>query len=635
MRANAQTRIIAILLLLFVCLGAVMAKGTTKTKLPKVAVSKKEFRELALKAAGEVQQFRAAALINSEAIDAGRGEFTAADGTREQRIARTRDSALEFGRVYLSHYFEEESADFHEALDKLVCGNYTSEDLTRWREGFGIEVYEGNPELGLLAVMVPRGFAKSTIVNLLDNLRRICHGLDPYIILGADTYEQASAQLEDLKEELESNEKIRADFGNLKPDRGVWREGELIQRKNGKVTWREGRVVTTNNVRCDAVSRGGKMRGRKHGRQRPTVYSGDDLDNDENVQTREQREKAWKWLVSAVIPAMDPKRGKVRIIGTNIHFDCVIARAQRRTDGSGRRLFTSIKFAAMSRAQEGDKGAVEDPEQPGRFWTSHWAARFTVQKLLALREVLGPIPFGAEYMNDPRDPDTALFNLERLRFYGAFELEGKTLERILYIDPSLGKKDVQRRKKSDFSGIADGYADRAARVTYLLNAYRKRLNPAALEEEIISAYVAVLRENPDAELWIEENSFGALLGERFQDRLRKLGVDQTVHTFLHKEPKPSRLERLSGRNDQASVRYPAKWEREDRRPEFFSEMEDYPGAYDDTIDAIETLDAIGCSAVEAASCGKDPEGGNTSRDRMKREQEGRFLARLMGLKRAS
>src|ERR1044072_187454 len=217
-----------------------------------------------------VEQQRSSAQLAAEALAAGRAAFTEKDGTREERMARTRDSALAFGRTYLPHYFEQESAPFHDALDKLLTGNYTEEDLARWVEEFGIEVHEGDPALNLLAVMISRGFGKSVIAILCDVLRRICHGLDPYIIIGSDQMDQAASQLEDIKDELSSNEKIRADFGDLKPSQGVWRSAELVQRNDGRVMWREGRIVTTNKIRVDAIGRGGKMRGRRFGQKRPT-----------------------------------------------------------------------------------------------------------------------------------------------------------------------------------------------------------------------------------------------------------------------------------------------------------------------------------------------------------------------------
>lgn len=554
-------------------------KRTSKIKLPNRPASRKEFRELTQKATEAVQQYRAAAQIAAESLSAGRAAFTEADGTREERSVRTIDSALEFGRTYLPHYFEEPSAPFHKALDKVLTGNFPDKDIEDWREEFGIEVHRGDPLLRLTAIEIFRGGGKSVIANLCDSLRRICHGLDPYIIIASDTFAQAGAQLEDIKDELASNEKIKADFGALKPEKGLWRTVELIQRADGRLTWREGQIVTTNGVRVDAIGRGGKMRGRRHGAQRPTCFKGDDLDNDENVVTKEQRDKAWNWVMSAVIPAMDPKRGEVTLIGTTIHFDAVITRASRKTDSEGRRLFTSIKFTAMRRGPDGE-------------WVSNWPERFSVERLLRTRDLLGPTKFGAEYMGDPRDPETQIFEPDRFVYYSPLDIQTRDLKHVCYVDPSKGKKG-KGRKKSDFSGFAHVAADIAERVSYVQNAFRKRLSPKAAETEVIEWFLEIRRTHPTAELWIEENSFGDILGENFQDELRRRGVDVVVNTKLHTEEKDARLARHSIRVENGGVRFPQRWESEDRRPDWFGEYVDYPaGSFDDTVDAIETCDDI-------------------------------------------
>ncbi|MGH9942834.1 MAG: hypothetical protein ACRD9R_10820 [Pyrinomonadaceae bacterium] len=555
-------------------------RRNSKLRLPNRPATREEFRELTRQATEVVAQQRAAAQVAAEALAAGRAAFTDEDGTREERLARTRDSALEFGRTYLPHYFEQAGAPFHEALDKLLSGNYTEEDLACWVEEFSIEVHQGDPTLNLLAIMIPRGHGKSVIAILCDVLRRICHGLDPYITIGSDTLDQAASQLEDLKDELSSNEKIRADFGSLKPDKGLWRSAELIQRDDGRVVWREGRIVTANKIRVDAIGRGGKMRGRRFGQKRPTHIILDDLDNDENVVTKEQRDKSWNWVISAVEPARDPQVGRVVVLGTNIHFDCVVARAVRKTDEDGGRLFTSIKFAAMRRDEDGQLVSV-------------WPSRFPTETLLRKRALLGPSKFGAEYMNDPRDPETQIFQPDRFTYYLPAELHGKELVRILYVDPSKGKKG-KGRKKSDFSGFADLLVDRTARISYVLNAFRKRLSPSASKVEVVKWYREVLLTHPYAQLWVEENSFGDILGENFQDELRAQGVDRTVQTLLHTTEKAARLERHSIRVESGGVKFPQRWEKEDRRPEWFGEYEDYPsGAFDDTIDAIESADHVG------------------------------------------
>ncbi len=561
-----------------------MANTSNKFNLPKKPVGKAEFAKLAQAATELVQQHRAAAQVAAESLAEGRSAFTASNGTREERMARTRDSAIEFGRTYLPHYFEQPSAPFHEALDKLLSGNYTDADLIEWADEFGIEAHTGDVDLNLLAICIFRGGGKSVLAILCDVLRRLCHGLDPYIIIGSDTLDQAASQLEDIKDELDANEKIKADFGNLKPDKGLWRQAELIQRADGRVVWREGRIITTNRIRVDAIGAGGKMRGRRHGQKRPTYIILDDLDNDENVVTKEQREKKWNWVTSAVEPARDPHVGRIVVIGTIIHFDCVIARAVRVTDEDNVRLFTSIKFAAMRRDEDGD-------------WVSNWESRFSTKVLLKKKGLLGARKFGAEYMNDPRDPETQIFKPDDFVYYSPQELESRRLIRILYVDPSKGKKG-KGRKKSDFSGFADVLVDPLERISRVKNAFRKRLSPNAAKVEVVSWVKRALEEPYQLELWIEENSFGDILGENFQDELRRQGIDIVVHTLLHTTEKEARLERHSIRTETGGVRFPDKWENESRRPEWFSEYEDFPaGAWDDTIDAIESADYIGMNCI--------------------------------------
>jgi predicted phage terminase large subunit-like protein len=563
-----------------------MARANKKQgpKLPNRAVTREEFEQLGMRYAEAVQQRRAAGQIAQATVAAGRSTFTERDGTHEERLDRTMFSPLEFGRTYLPHFFQQEGAEFHQALDKVIAGDFTDLDLDRWRDQFGIDVHRGDPELRLTAIMIPRGFGKSVIAVVCDYLRRICHGLDPYLLLVMDTYDQAAAALEDIKEELASNEKIRADFGNLVPQaEEEWIAGGLEMDAAGKVVWREGQIVCRNGTRVDAFGKGAKTRGRRHGAFRPSHGTCDDLSNDENVRSKEQRDKDWDWIMSALVPAMDPMVGSVTIIGTVIHFDCAIARAERKTDDDGNRLFTSIKFVAMRTNPE-----TEELE-------STWPARFSTKSLLRKKALMGPTKFGAEMMNNPRDPSTQVFDPESFYYYTPAELAAtKGMLTICYVDPSKGKKG-KGRKKSDYSGFAKIRADVPNRVTYLVDAFRKRLTPAAAKHEVVDWYVRELQIDPAAQLWIEENAFGDILGASFQDSLRHRGVDLPVRTLLHTTEKEARLESHSIRIESNGFRFPDRWQKEEKRPEWFGEYEDFPaGANDDTIDANESADHIAC-----------------------------------------
>lgn len=55
--------------------------------------------------------------------------------------------------------------------------------------------------------------------------------------------------------------------------------------------WNAGVIITKGNVKLQAFGAGKRMRGLRHGPHRPDLVIGDDLENDENVKSPEQRDK--------------------------------------------------------------------------------------------------------------------------------------------------------------------------------------------------------------------------------------------------------------------------------------------------------------------------------------------------------
>ena len=67
---------------------------------------------------------------------------------------------------------------------------------------------------------------------------------------------------------MEENENIKADFGNLVGD-----------------VWRSDVILTSTDIKVEAIGSGKKIRGRKHKNWRPDLIVLDDIENDENVRT--------------------------------------------------------------------------------------------------------------------------------------------------------------------------------------------------------------------------------------------------------------------------------------------------------------------------------------------------------------
>ena len=74
----------------------------------------------------------------------------------------------------------------------------------------------------------------------------------------------------------------------------------------------------------EALGSGKKIRGRRHRNWRPDLLVLDDIENDENVNTPEQRRKLDSWFKKAVSKCGDTYTD-IMYIGTVLHYDSLLA----------------------------------------------------------------------------------------------------------------------------------------------------------------------------------------------------------------------------------------------------------------------------------------------------------------------
>lgn len=202
-------------------------------------------------------------------------------------------SLLGFCMLYLPHHLQLAPAIFHRELIENL------EDET----------------VRMLLVVAFRGSAKSTFGSLALPLWAALEKQDIYqfILPIADTFAQAKINIANIKHELESNDRIIADYGDMQSNE----------------EWQATNILLKNGVRIMARSRGQKVRGLKHQQYRPKLIILDDPEDSEWVRTKENRDKTEKWLKGEVIPALDEQDGKLIVIGNWLHTDALIARLKR------------------------------------------------------------------------------------------------------------------------------------------------------------------------------------------------------------------------------------------------------------------------------------------------------------------
>jgi hypothetical protein len=173
----------------------------------------------------------------------------------------------------------------------------------------------------------PRGEAKSTYCTQLASLWCIVTGRKHLIALIMNTEEQAIEMLAAIKAELDTNPRLAMDFSE------ACGQGIL---------WKATAAITANNVKIRIGGTGKKLRGMRHGPYRPDLIFLDDLENDENVRDKAQRDKVERFVLTAVLGLAGPSGGMdVFWVGTSLHYDAAINRGSRKP-GWRRQVFKSI-----------------------------------------------------------------------------------------------------------------------------------------------------------------------------------------------------------------------------------------------------------------------------------------------------
>ena len=167
-----------------------------------------------------------------------------------------------------------------------------------------------NDEIQLALIIAPRGFGKTSSVNLAYPGKKILFQEKKFIVPISCTATQAVMQGENLKRELLQNRIIAGMFGSMKSD------------SFSKEMW-----VTSSGTAVMPRGAGQQVRGILFGDSRPDLIIVDDLEDAESVRSDEQRAKTKAWFFEDVLNSIDRGRKdwKIIVIGTLLHEDSLLA----------------------------------------------------------------------------------------------------------------------------------------------------------------------------------------------------------------------------------------------------------------------------------------------------------------------
>jgi predicted phage terminase large subunit-like protein len=345
---------------------------------------------------------------------------------------------LGFCLIHLPHYLRLPPADFHPEMLSLL-------------EDFKIK---------FLSIIGFRGSAKSSYASVALPLWMALERPEdyPFIILINETRDQVIENIANIRKELEANELLRLDYGDLS-------EGISKQRE-----WTKTGLLLKNGVRILGLSRGQRIRGRRHREHRPSVVIVDDPEEITKVEKIEYRNKTEKWLRGEVIPAIEEVNARLLVLGNILNTDAIMARLKNDP------IFVHKDYALF-------KG------EP--VWTNcTWKGKYPTAEALKAQELkVRHTAWMREYLLKVIPPEGQVIKEEWIQYYDAvpapvYETHPKTKQQVLVSNPILSAGvgvdlAISKKESADYTTMVGGVMaleEARAHIFILPNPVNARLN---------------------------------------------------------------------------------------------------------------------------------------------------------------
>lgn len=420
---------------------------------------------------------------------------------RLERIHRCENDTYEFALEY-----------FSEGRNPGNPGNW---------EGFDVKHKEDAPEFHLemtgiidnistkernakVAVAAPRSHAKSTWYTKNFPIHQVVYRLRKYIIIISETPSVATANMEWIRGQLKYNEKLRQDFGELLSPKDQANEKDNSEEF---IAWHKDDGGRRKHLALvQAASTGQALRGRNWNGSRPDLIICDDLEDARsggNASTPEQREKLRDWFSQTVMALGDPKgeRTAFVVVGTTVHFDSLLMHIlYKRSDFETKVYRAIIDEPKRLDLWEECRQIYINRENPNRledanaFYEKYekellegarvlWGDVQPLYKLMRWKWDNGSKAFNTEYMNNPIDEDSMVFNPNDFTYWDdahpTREFSHNEYTISFGVDFALGKE------RGDYSAITVVAKHKENGTIYIVDSYGDRVKPDKFIEIIV------------------------------------------------------------------------------------------------------------------------------------------------------
>lgn len=312
------------------------------------------------------------------------------------------DMVESFSGVYLSQRYDQPqpTPEFHREAWAIYCSDALA-----------------------AAIAAPRNHAKSTALTHDFGLATVLFRAESYCIIVGASEEMAIEHLNDIANELRENEDIIRDF-KIK---------EFVTEQKTDII-----VECLDGYQFRFIARGAeqKIRGRKWHGKRPGLIIGDDLEDDEQVESRDRRRKFRRWFFRACKQALRDG-GKIRVHGTILHEDSLLNHLIKN------KSWASKLYKAHASSSD--------------FSQILWPEKFPESRLRAIKKEFtdegDSAGYSQEYLNDPKDDENRFLQKE---WFHAMQEEDYEDPKVYFVgcDFAVSKADSANRTSFTVGGRA-------------------------------------------------------------------------------------------------------------------------------------------------------------------------------------
>lgn len=431
-----------------------------------------------------------------------------------------------------------------------------------------------------VARAIPRGHSKTTWYGRIMPLHALLYGWSALTVLLGNTQSSAERLLANIRNLAETNDAIREDFPAIQG--GVWQSARI-------------ETTTGNTIVCFGVGNGA-VRGVSKPGKRPSLIIADDLDDDASVRSPVQLEANTEWWDKAILALGDNvsfttsfvvtgtlirKTSLMQHILDSADFHSTVEQGVKRFSAR-QDLWSEWQDWYLAEAAAGNAPKDADSDT---FYQSHkdhmlagtqvlWERPDGYYSLMLYRLARGTAAFESEIQNQPGESGGALGKMQKV----ALPTNLQEWQLLASLDPTI--KGAKTNDRAAWVEVLFNRRERKLVVSYVnaeQRSYAKTINDVVKRMKDSTKHYDGL--------WIESNAHGEPIADQLDTRIKQAGLFYEVIRVNNNLPKDVRINSLAEYIERGQLVAADSID-----PEFFNELEGYPGyRFDDILDALATI----------------------------------------------